>query len=66
MALLIATATSAALAGTATTTDDAVARILFTIALAMLTTAVTVSRRRDARDRQTHEDASSGQAPGPD
>ncbi|WP_225828632.1 hypothetical protein [Streptomyces naphthomycinicus] len=66
IALLGATAASATLAGTATTTDDAVARILLSIALALLATAVMVSRRRDARARRAHGDASSGKAPGPD
>lgn len=47
--LLLAAAGSATLACTATNADDAVARILFTIALATLAASLAVVRYRDNR-----------------
>ncbi|MBA2811525.1 hypothetical protein E0500_030385 [Streptomyces sp. KM273126] len=55
--LLLATAGSAALACTATSADDAVARILFTIALAVLSACLAIVRHRDNREYRAHGDS---------
>jgi peptidoglycan/LPS O-acetylase OafA/YrhL len=58
--LLAAAAASAVLAGTATNPDDAVARILFTIALTTLAGALMLARYRDRRAHRAQGDPSRG------
>lgn len=61
--LLTAAAATAILAGAATTADDAVARILFTIALITLACSCMLVRHRDRRARRSQGDPSRADPP---